>query len=102
MADPDADASNVQLEGASSSDAPRGDLAEFEQLRGETQDAHWRAMELRDRASGALDAVGRLPLRHEEVMGLQMKSPPIQLNQSQVPVAQPGGFKSPPAQMMGE
>ena len=30
MADPDADASNVQFEAASSSDAPRGDLVEFE------------------------------------------------------------------------
>ena len=56
MADPVANASDVQLEAASSSDAPREDLAEFRELRSETQEALWRAMELRDRAQ---DRLGR-------------------------------------------
>ena len=61
-------------------------------------------MELRDRARETLGAVERLPQRHDELMGLQMKSPPEpkQQNQSQTPTADRGGFKAPPAQMMGE
>ena len=116
MADPVADASSVQsassvqVKATSGTDASQGDLSEFAQFRGAVQETLWQAMELRDRASNALEAVRGLPLQrqqpqqlsHDEVMGLQMRSPPIQRNQSQIPVAQHGGYKAPPALMTGE
>ena len=70
------------------------------------KEALWHAMELRERASSALEAVRGLPLqqqqRHEEVMGLQLKSPPTQPKHSQIPVAKQGGYKAPPAYMVDD